>query len=131
MTPLFKFWSSQNKEYYHTRHFRNLHLKVGETIIVWAIGYIGKIGGCCSWHNGVLVVTNERAVFFRKRIIGKILIEIPLDEITRVDRIPRFGLTRINVYNGKKVFEFKHAYSEANEIKLVAAMTPLKPMGIK
>ncbi len=71
------------KEPKHIVKFKELHLKQNERIIAWSEGYIGNAMGKGSdtQHNGVLLVTPERVVFYRKGIMGEVIESIPLKNI--------------------------------------------------
>ena len=76
------------KEPKHIVKFKELHLKQGETIIAWSEGYIGNAmgKGDDTQHNGVLLTTKERVVFYRKGIMGEVIEAIPLKNFNSVER---------------------------------------------
>jgi hypothetical protein len=75
------------KENKHVAKFRESHLKPGESIKAFSYGYKGKPMGKGSEQQkfGALIITNERAVFFRKGFLGETFESIPINNISAVD----------------------------------------------
>ena len=72
----------------HVKRFRERHLKQGEQILHTEYCYIGKMmgSGDDQQHNGAAIVTNQRVVFYRKRMLGgDILQSIPLNAVTSIE----------------------------------------------
>jgi hypothetical protein len=64
----------------HVRVFKARYLEAGEVVVASAEGYIGKMmgQGADTQRNGALIVTDRRAVFYRKGIFGEVQESIPL-----------------------------------------------------
>ena len=71
-----------------TRTFAKRALKPGETIIASCKGWIGEMmgRGANRQYNGVLILTDQRIVFYRKFLLVERIDAIPLDRITSIDR---------------------------------------------
>lgn len=109
------------KEPKHIVKFKELHLKQNERIIAWSEGYIGNAMGKGSdtQHNGVLLVTPERVVFYRKGIMGEVIESIPLKNINSLERQSALMKHTIFIYSSGNEIEFKSFNKEDNE-KLVS-----------
>ncbi len=109
------------KEPKHIVKFKELHLKQSEKVIAWSEGYIGNAMGKGSdtQHNGVLLVTPERVVFYRKGIMGEVIESIPLKNINSLERKSALMKHTIFIYSSGNEIEFKSFNKEDNE-KLVS-----------
>lgn len=107
----------------HVVKFKEFHLKSGENIIVWGIGYIGAMmgKGDKTQYNGVLIVTGERVVFYRKGILGEVLETIPLKKITSIERKSIMGHRTIRIHTSHDQLEFK-TFEKDKEIELIDAI---------
>lgn len=76
------------KETKHAIKFRENHLKANEKILAHSNGYIGETMGKGSktQHNGVLIATTERIIFYRKGLLGEVLESIPIVKINSIER---------------------------------------------
>lgn len=111
------------KENKHVEKFRSNHLNSGESIIAWAEGYIGKMmgKGKDTQHNGVLIITEIRAAFYRKGLIGEMLETMPLKSITSIERKSTLGHRIIRMHTSHDDLEFK-TFSKESELALVEAI---------
>ncbi|MFT6789069.1 MAG: hypothetical protein ACJAVX_002436 [Pseudoalteromonas rhizosphaerae] len=109
------------KEPKHVVKFKELHLKKNEKVIAWSEGYIGNAMGKGSdtQHNGVLLVTPERVVFYRKGIMGEVIESIPLKNINSLERKSALMKHTIFIYSSGNKIEFKSLNKADNE-KLVS-----------
>ena len=111
------------KESKHVVRFRKDHANVGENVVAWAEGYIGKMmgKGDKKQYNGVLIVTESRAVFYRKGFVGEVLETMPLKNITSVERKSTLGHRIIRLHTSHDFLEFK-TFQKEGEAALVAAI---------
>ena len=93
----------------HLTSFRNSKLKVGEQILGHLDGWIGDpMGkGDKKQHNGQLIVTNERACFYRKGILGEVFETIPLSKITSAETLSRMGYRVLRLHTSHDELAFK------------------------
>jgi hypothetical protein len=93
----------------HVTAFRKHHLKSDEEIITWGEGYIGNMmgKGNDTQQNGVLIVSNERVIFYRKGLLGEVLETIPLKSITSIERKSIIGHRTIKIHTSHDALEFK------------------------
>ena len=112
-----------SKESKHVVKFKQSHLNPEEKVVAWGEGYIGEMmgSGDKSQHNGVLIVTNERAAFYRKGILGEILETIPLKKITSLERKSMMGHRTIRMHTSHDQLEFK-TFEKNKEQELVGAI---------
>jgi predicted RNA-binding Zn-ribbon protein involved in translation (DUF1610 family) len=108
------------KESKHVIKFRESHLKASEKILAWGEGYIGEMmgSGDKTQHNGVLVVTDNRVVFYRKGFLGEVLETIPLKTITSIERKSMMGHRIIRMHTSHDALEFK-TFEKNNEQVLI------------
>ncbi|EJA7355648.1 TPA: PH domain-containing protein [Vibrio parahaemolyticus] len=97
------------KECKHVKAFREKHLKPSETIIATGEGYIGEMmgSGDKTQHNGALIVTNEKAYFYRKGFFGEVLENIPLKSITSIERKSTLGHYTVSLHTSHDDLTFK------------------------
>lgn len=105
----------------HIVKFKELHLQQNEKIIAWSEGYIGNAMGKGSdtQHNGVLLVTPERVVFYRKGLVGEVIESMPLKNINSLERQSALLKHTIFIYSSGNKIEFKSLNKADNE-KLVS-----------
>jgi len=110
-----------SREPKHVIRFKESHLKQSERVIAWSEGYIGNAMGNGSdrQHNGVLLVTPERVVFYRKGIMGEVIESVPLKNINSLERQSSLMKHTIFIYSSGNKIEFKSLNKADNE-KLVS-----------
>jgi len=93
----------------HTQHFRKHHLEPNETVLRSASGYVGKMmgSGDDAQHNGALIVTDRRIVFYRKGVFGEVLESMPLASITSVEQKSFMGHRTLRLHTSHDDLEFK------------------------
>lgn len=107
----------------HSRAFEEKHLKPGEQIQATCEGYIGDLmgKGKNAQHNGSLVVTRERVVFYRKGFFGEIIESIPLKSITSIERRSMLGIRTVALHTSHDALTFK-TVSEIDEHLVLQAI---------
>lgn len=85
------------------------HLKNGETIIASVMGaYESKILGSDTVKNGILVVTENRVVFYGKKLFnGYDMESFPLSNISSIEKSKGFMGSSITVYTSGNSFKLK------------------------
>lgn len=72
----------------HLRHFEKRALKAGENVVACVVGWTGDMMG--PWKrrqkNGVLILTDQRVIFYLKMLLAEMCDAIPLERITSIDR---------------------------------------------
>jgi hypothetical protein len=93
----------------HTQYFRKRHLEPNESIYASAAGYIGKMmgRGDDTQHNGALIITDRRVVFYRKGVFGEVLETMPLKSITSVEQKSLMGHRTLRLHTSHDDLEFK------------------------
>ena len=93
----------------HTKGFKDRHAEDSERIVAAAPGYIGKAmgSGDDAQHNGELIVTDRRVVFYRKGFFGEVLETIPLKMITSVEQKSLLGHRTLKLHTSHDSMEFK------------------------
>ncbi|MFD2633050.1 SHOCT domain-containing protein [Idiomarina piscisalsi] len=111
------------KESKHVKAFKERHAQSGENVIAWADGYIGEMmgKGDKTQHNGVLIVSETRVIFYRKGLMGEVLETIPLKSITSVERQSLLGHRVIRLHASHDDLEFK-TFEKEGETSLVNAI---------
>ncbi len=106
----------------HVVNFRESHLKSNEKVVAWGEGYSGEMmgSGDKKQHNGALVVTNERVVFYRKGFLGEVIETIPLNKITSIERKSLMGHRTIRIHTSHDQLEFKTFHKEKEQQLIVA-----------
>ena len=106
----------------HLKAFRASKLKPGENIIGFLEGWIGEMmgSGDKTQRNGQLILTNQRACFYRKGILGEVFETIPLARITSVETLSRMGYRILRLHTSHdditfKTFESKTLFEEVYE----------------
>ena len=107
----------------HVEGFRDKHAKPGEEVLAWGSGYIGEMGGTGDkkQHNGALIVTQERVVFYRKGMFGEVLETMPLYKITSIERKSLLGHRVIRLHTSHDDLAFK-TFDKAQEQALLDAI---------
>ncbi|MBN8842138.1 MAG: SHOCT domain-containing protein [Sphingomonadales bacterium] len=110
----------QDKETKHVAAFRDSHLKPGETIQLFLEGWIGEMmgKGDKTQHNGMFILTDDRACFYRKGIFGEVLETIPLPKITSIETLSLMGYRILRLHTSHdelafKTFEQKELFDKA------------------
>ncbi|MEZ7277200.1 PH domain-containing protein [Pseudoalteromonas sp. 68 DY56-GL68] len=111
------------KESKHVIKFKELHLKQSERIVASSEGYIGNAmgKGDDTQHNGVLLTTNERVVFYRKGLMGEVIESIPLKNINSLERKSALMKHTILIHSSGNKIEFK-SFNKAENEQLVTAI---------
>jgi hypothetical protein len=107
----------------HVAAFRARHAKPDEQVLAWGFGYIGEMmgKGKATQHNGVLLVTGERVVFYRKGIFGEIIQTIPLKLITSIERQSLLGHRTVRLHTSHDAMEFK-TFKKESEKEIIDAI---------
>lgn len=107
----------------HYAGFQARHMKPGEAVTAVGVGYIGDMMGTGNrrQHNGVLIVTNERVVFYRKGLLGEVFETIPLKAITSIERKSFMGHRSMRFHTSHDALEFK-TFEQDSEDALIAAV---------
>lgn len=110
------------KESKHVVKFKAAHLAAGEQVVAWGDGYIGEMmgKGKDKQHNGSLVVTDQRAAFFRAGLFGQVLETIPLKGITSIERKSFMGHRSIRLHTSHDALEFKTFDKEQEQLLVTA-----------
>lgn len=111
------------KESKHVTNFKARHAATGEEVIATAEGYIGKAmgSGKDTQHNGCMIVTAQRAAFYRKGLMGEVLETMPLKSITSVERKSLLGHRVLRLHTSHDQLEFK-TFDKEGEAALVNAI---------
>lgn len=101
----------------HVEAFRQRHAKSNEQVVAWAFGYAGQMmgKGKATQQNGVLLVTGDRVVFYRKGFFGEIIETISLKQITSIERKSLLGHRTIRLHTSHDAMEFKTFKKEAEK----------------
>jgi hypothetical protein len=93
----------------HISSFRGTKLKAGETVESHLEGWIGEMmgKGDKTQRNGQFVLTNERACFYRKGLLGEVFETIPLSRITSVEILTRLGYRVLRLHTSHDELAFK------------------------
>jgi len=99
----------------HIEVFKTKHLQSSESIAAFTDGYIGKMmgSGKDAQKNGVFIITNDRAIFYRKGLLGEILETIPLKMITSIERKSFLGIRTIRLHTSHDQLEVKILNADA------------------
>lgn len=111
------------KESKHVTNFKARHAAAGEEVVATAEGYIGKAmgSGKDTQHNGCMIVTGQRAAFYRKGLMGEVLETMPLKSITSVERKSLLGHRVLRLHTSHDQLEFK-TFDKEGEAALVNAI---------
>ncbi len=93
----------------HSKAFIASKLKSGETVVGHLEGWIGEMmgSGDKTQHNGQFILTNMRACFYRKGILGEVFQTIPLDKITSVETLSSMGYRVLRLHTSHDELAFK------------------------
>lgn len=99
----------QGKETKHVVAFRDGHLKPGESIQHFLEGWIGEMmgKGDKAQHNGMFILTDTRACFYRKGLFGEVLETIPLPKITSIETRSMMGYRVLRLHTSHDELAFK------------------------
>lgn len=100
---------AQGKETKHFRAFCDSKLKPGESILGHLDGWIGEMmgKGDKTQRNGQFVLTDQRACFYRKGMLGEVFETIPIAKITSVETLSRMGYRAIRLHTSHDELAFK------------------------
>lgn len=81
------------KEISHYLYFTASKLQAGEVPLLFLEGWIGEVmgKGKDTQHNGCFILTNRRAVFCRKGLLGDVFQAMPLEKISSVETRTTMG----------------------------------------
>ena len=106
----------------HVRAFEEAKLNQEEEVACFLHGWIGNImgKGDNTQHNGVLLVTNQRVLFYRKGLLGEVLETIPISKISSVETFSMMGYRVLKFHTSHndlafKTFEEKDVFQQAYE----------------
>lgn len=93
----------------HVTAFEKAKAKPGEQVVEFLEGYIGEMmgSGDKTQHNGALIVTNERVVFYRKGWFGEVFETIPLTALTSVEQKSLLGHRQLRLHTSHDDLSFK------------------------
>lgn len=93
----------------HYVHFTQTKLKPGETPLLFLEGWIGEMmgKGKDAQHNGCFVLTDQRAVFSRKGMLGEVFQAMPLDKISSVETRSSMGYRVLTMHTSHDELRFK------------------------
>lgn len=111
----------------HVEAFKQRHIKPNEQITAFAEGYKGKVmgSGKDAQHNGALIVTDNRVVFYRKGFFGEVLETIPIKSITSIERLSMFGHRTVRLHTSHDELEFK-TFDQASESQVIDAIESVR-----
>ena len=89
--------------------FKTNKLNEGESIIVSSEGYIGEMmgKGDKEQHNGVLVLTNERLVFYSKTWLKEVHRSMPIRQISSINFTAGWLKKTLALVSNNDTIEFK------------------------
>ena len=99
----------KEKETKHIVAFRSANLRPGESIQLFLEGWIGDMmgKGDKKQHNGMFILTDKRACFYRKGVFGEVLETIPLPKITSVETLSMMGYRVLRLHTSHDELAFK------------------------
>lgn len=99
----------EGQETKHLAAFKEGHLKPEEQVELSLVGWIGEMmgKGDKKQHNGVFILTNRRACFYRKGVFGEVLETIPIGKITSVETRSMMGHRVLNLHTSHDELKFK------------------------
>jgi len=113
----------------HSKAFIASKLKSGETVVGHLEGWIGEMmgSGDKTQHNGQFILTNMRACFYRKGILGEVFEVIPLEKITSIETLSRMGYRVIRLHTSHDELAFKTFESSKplSQRKILIAFTSI------
>lgn len=92
----------------HLPAFRERHLRSDEHLLGALSGYRGNMfgSGKDAQKNGVLLVTSQRVVFYRKGILGEVLESLPLEKVTSIETSAVMGARRLVIHTSHDSLSF-------------------------
>lgn len=124
------------KEYSDYKKFAENKLLPNEKVVTYGVGYIGEMMGSGKdrQHNGCLIVTNQRVVFYSKGWLSEVFEEISHSKISSVFTKSLLGFTTVTVHTSGNNLEFKSMVKEEvdelikhiNELKGEKSIVPTK-----
>lgn len=110
----------KGREDKHVIGFKTTKLKPDEKIVGYLEGWIGDMMGKGkeAQHNGQFIVTDKRACFYRKGLLGEVFETIPLTKVTSVETLSRMGYRVLRLHTSHdelafKTFESKELFDKA------------------
>jgi len=99
----------KGQETKHVVAFKQAHLKPDEQIEIFLDGWIGEMmgKGDKTQHNGVFILTNRRACFYRKGLFGEVFETMPIGKITSVETKSLMGHRVLNLHTSHDELKFK------------------------
>jgi hypothetical protein len=93
----------------HVVAFEKAKTKPGENVVECLEGYIGEMmgSGAKAQHNGALIITNERVIFYRKGWFGEVFETIPLSALTSVEHKSLLGHRQLTLHTSHDELSFK------------------------
>ena len=67
-------------------------------------------------HNGALIVTEGRVVFYRKGLFGEVIEAIPLKSLSSIDRKSTMGFRTIRLHTSNDQIEFKTSNKSGEQL---------------
>lgn len=97
------------KETPHYLHFTQTKLRPGETPLLFLEGWIGEMmgQGKKAQQNGCFVLTDQRAVFCRKGMMGEVFQAMPLEKISSVETKSSMGYRVLSMHTSHDEMRFK------------------------
>lgn len=120
------------KETAHYLHFKGSKLQPGETPLLFLEGWVGEMMGKGKdlQHNGCFILTDKRAVFCRKGLLGEVFQAMPVEKIVSVETRTSMGYRVLALHASHDALTFKTFESAAlfeklyNRIESLRAPTP-------
>lgn len=99
----------KGQETKHVAAFKRSHLRSGETLELFLEGWIGEVMGTGSktQHNGAFILTDQRACFYRKGLLGEVFETMPLSKVTSVETRSFMGHRVLNLHTSHDELKFK------------------------
>lgn len=121
------------KETAHYLHFKGSKLQPGETPLLFLEGWIGEMMGKGKdlQHNGCFILTDKRAVFCRKGLLGEVFQAMPVEKIASVETRSSMGYRVLALHASHDALTFKTFESAAlfekvyNRIESLRAAAPV------
>lgn len=97
------------KEIIHYQHFIKTKLQPGEEPLLFLDGWIGETMGTGkdTQHLGCFVLTNRRAAFSKKGVLGEVFQAIPLEKISSVETRTSMGRRILTLHTSHDDLTFK------------------------
>ncbi len=93
----------------HVKAFKAEKLRPEEIIQSYLEGWIGDMFGTRDkkQHNGMFILTNERACFYRKGVLGEVFETIPISNITSIETLSNLGHRTLRLHTSNDEMSFK------------------------